>query len=77
MKNFNDLSFLGSGSLKSLDRIAPQAIKNNFNSYFFTISNTIKDFNYMLKLFGGNKDMIEIIKSFQKTIYNETKKTWT
>ncbi len=66
--------FLGSGSLKSLDRIAPQAIKNNFNSYFFTISNTIKDFNYVLKLFDGNKDMIKIIKSFQKPYIMEQTK---
>ena len=74
MKNFYDLSFFGSGSSKSLDRITPQAIKNNFNSYFFTISNTIKDFNYMLKLFDGNKDMIKIIKSFQKPYIMEQKK---
>ena len=29
-KNFYDLSSLGSGSSKSLDRIAPQAINNNY-----------------------------------------------
>jgi 3-hydroxyisobutyrate dehydrogenase-like beta-hydroxyacid dehydrogenase len=53
-KKFYDLSSLGSGSSKSLDRIAPQAIKNNYDSYFFTINNTIKDFKYMLKLFDGH-----------------------
>ena len=73
-KKFYDLSSLGSGSSKSLDRIAPQAIKNNYDSYFFTINNTIKDFKYMLKLFDGNKDMIKIIKSFLKPYIKEQKK---
>tara|TARA_B100001057_G_scaffold177570_1_gene178396 strand:- start:3587 stop:3949 length:363 start_codon:yes stop_codon:yes gene_type:complete len=73
-KHFYDLSSLGSGSSKSLDRIAPQAIKNNHDSYLFTISNTIKDMKYMLKLFDGNDDMINITKSFLKPYLMEQKK---
>ncbi len=74
-KNFYDLSSLGSGSSRSLDRIAPQAINNNYDSYLFTINNTIKDMRYMLKLFDGNNDMIKNYKVFSKTIYKGTKKS--
>ena len=73
-KNFYDLSSLGSGSSRSLDRIAPHAINNNYDSYLFTINNTIKDFQYMLRLFDGNNDMIKITNSFLKPYIKEQKK---
>ena len=73
-KNFYDLSSLGSGSSRSLDRIAPHAINNNYDSYLFTINNTIKDFRYMLRLFDGNNDMIKITNSFLKPYIKEQKK---
>ena len=73
-KSFYDLSSLGSGSSRSLDRIAPHAINNNYDSYLFTINNTIKDFQYMLRLFDGNNDMIKITNSFLKPYIREQKK---
>ncbi len=73
-KSFYDLSSLGSGSSRSLDRIAPHAINNNYDSYLFTINNTIKDFRYMLRLFDGNNDMIKITNSFLKPYIKEQKK---
>ncbi len=75
-KHFYDLSSLGSGSSKSLDRIAPQAINNNHDIYLFTIKNSIKDMRYMFKLSDVNDDMIKITKSFLNHIYRN-KKTWT
>ena len=56
-KKFYKLSSLGSGSSKSLDRIAPKALKKDYDSYLFTIENTIKDLNYMIKIFKEYKDI--------------------
>ncbi len=42
-EKFYNLTSLEAGSSKSLDRIAPKAIKEEYDSYAFTIDNTIKD----------------------------------
>ena len=51
MQSFYDLARQGSGHSMSLDRIAPKAIEQNFESYIFSISNTAKDFRYIHELF--------------------------
>jgi len=71
-EKFYNLTSLGSGSSKSLDRIAPKAIKEEYDSYAFTIDNTIKDLQYMLDLFKSDKRMCKIIKPILKT-YQEDK----
>ena len=75
-KKFYGLASLGSGSSKSLDRMAPKAIKDDYNSYAFTIDNAIKDFQYMLELFKNNKRLTDIIKPILKT-YKEDKEILT
>ena len=50
-QSFYDLARQGSGHSMSLDRIAPKAIEQNFESYIFSISNTAKDFRYIHELF--------------------------
>ncbi len=72
--DFYELSSLGSGSSKSFDRIAPKLINNNYDSYFFTIKNTIKDYKYMLKLFDDDNNIKKITKSFLETYLKEEKK---
>ena len=74
LKGFYELSSLGSGSSKAFDRITPKAIDNNYDSYFFTIKNTIKDYNYMLKLFDGENDIRKITETFYKIYLKEQKK---
>ena len=61
-KKFYHLSSLGAGSSKALDRIAQKAIKDDYDSYAFTIDNTIKDFLYMLELFERDERISKIIK---------------
>ncbi len=73
-KKFYQLSTLGSGSSKSFDRIAPKAWKNNYESYLFTIENTIKDFNYMLKIFKKHKDIKNITQNLLKFYVKDKKK---
>ena len=73
-KKFYKLSSLGSGSSKSLDRIAPKALKKNYDSYLFTIENTIKDLNYMIKIFKEYKDIKKITRTFLRFYIKDKKK---
>ena len=73
-KKFYKLSSLGSGSSKSFDRIAPKALKKNYDSYFFTIENTIKDLNYMIKIFKKYKDVKKITLTLLKFYVKDKKK---
>ena len=73
-KKFYKLSSLGSGSSKSLDRIAPNALKKNYDSYLFTIENTIKDLNYMIKIFKEYKDIKKITRTLLKFYVKDKKK---
>ena len=73
-KKFYKLSSLGSGSSKSLDRIAPKALKKNYDSYLFTIENTIKDLNYMIKIFKEYKDIKKLTRTLLKFYSNDKKK---
>jgi len=40
----------------SLDRIAPKAIEGNYDSYAFSIENTLKDLSYMRDIFDSEQD---------------------
>ena len=73
-KKFYKLSSLGSGSSKSLDRIAPKALKKDYDSYLFTIENTIKDLNYMIKIFKEYKDIKNITRTLLKFYVKDKKK---
>ena len=73
-KKFYKLSSLGSGSSKSLDRIAPKALKKDYDSYLFTIENTIKDLNYMIKIFKDYKDIKKITRNLLKFYVKDKKK---
>ena len=73
-KKFYKLSSLGSGSSKSFDRIAPKALKNDYDSYLFTIENTIKDLDYMLKIFKEHKDIKKITRTLLKFYVKDKKK---
>ena len=73
-KKFYKLSSLGSGSSKSFDRIAPKALKNDYDSYSFTIENTIKDLNYMIKIFKKYKDVKKITLTLLKFYVKDKKK---
>ena len=73
-KKFYKLSSLESGSSKSFDRIAPKALKNDYDSYLFTIENTIKDLNYMIKIFKEHKDIKNITRTLLKFYVKDKKK---
>ncbi len=73
-KKFYKLSSLGSGSSKSFDRIVPKALKNDYDSYLFTIENTIKDLNYMIRIFKGHKDIKKITQTLLKFYVKDKKK---
>ena len=73
-KKFYKLSSLGSGSSKSLDRIAPKALQKDYDSYLFTIENTIKDLNYMIKIFKEYKDIKKITRTLLKFYVKDKKK---
>ena len=73
-KKFYKLSSLGSGSSKAFDRIAPKALKNDYDSYLFTIENTIKDLNYMIKIFKEHKDIKNITRTLLKFYVKDKKK---
>ena len=55
-KKFYNLASLGSGQSMSLDRIAPKAIKGEFDSYAFSVKNTLKDLSYMGEIFDDEED---------------------
>ena len=55
-EKFYNLASRGSGHSMSLDRIAPKAIEGNYDSYAFSIENTLKDLSYMRDIFDSEQD---------------------
>ena len=55
-EKFYKLASRGSGQSMSLDRIAPKAIKGEYDSYAFTVKNTLKDLSYMGEIFDDEQD---------------------
>ena len=55
-EKFYKLASRGSGHSMSLDRIAPKAIKGEYDSYAFTVKNTLKDLSYMSEIFDDEQD---------------------
>jgi len=53
---FYNLASRGSGHSMSLDRIAPKAIKGDYDSYAFSIENTLKDLSYIRDIFDDEQD---------------------
>ena len=67
-EKFYNLAARGSGQSMSLDRIAPKAIKGEYESYAFTIKNTLKDLSYMSEIFDSEQDYAKITQLL-KDIY--------
>ena len=55
-EKFYNLTSRGSGHSISLDRIAPKAIEGNYDSYAFSIENTLKDLSYIRDIFDSEQD---------------------
>ena len=55
-KKFYNLACRGSGHSMSLDRIAPKAINGDYDSYVFSIANTLKDLSYIRDIFEAEQD---------------------
>ncbi len=55
-EKFYNLASRGSGQSMSFDRIAPKAIKGEYDSYTFTVKNTLKDLCYMRDIFDSEQD---------------------
>ena len=53
---FYKLASQGSGRSMSLDRIAPKAIKGDYDGYVFTIANALKDLSYIRDIFDTQQD---------------------
>ena len=55
-EKFYKLASQGSGHSMSLDRIAPKAINGEYDSYVFSIANTLKDLSYIRDIFEAEQD---------------------
>ena len=55
-EKFYNLASRGSGQSISLERIAPKAIKGKYDSYAFSVKNTLKDLSYVGEIFDDEKD---------------------
>ena len=53
---FYEIAKRGSGNSMSLERIAPNATQGNYDGYVFSISNTVKDLQYITNLLKGHGD---------------------
>ncbi len=73
-EKFYKLASRGSGQSMSLDRIAPKAIKGEYDSYAFSVKNTLKDLSYMGEIFDEEQDYGKITKLL-KDIYRSSTNT--
>ena len=65
-EKFYNLASRGSGQSMSLDRIAPKAIKGDYDSYAFSIKNALKDLSCMGEIFDNKKDYGKITQLLTK-----------
>jgi 3-hydroxyisobutyrate dehydrogenase-like beta-hydroxyacid dehydrogenase len=63
-EKFYKLACRGSGHSMSLDRIAPKAIDGEYDSYVFSIANTLKDLSYIRDIFEAEQDYGKIAQLF-------------
>ena len=70
-EKFYKLASKGSGNSMSLERIAPKAINGDFDSYLFSIDNTLKDLFYIHEFFETGKDYGKIAQLLLE-IYQES-----
>ena len=55
-EKFYKLASQVSGHSMSLDRIVPKAINGEYDSYVFSIANTLKDLSYIRDIFEAKQD---------------------
>ena len=72
-EKFYKLASKGSGHSMSLDRIAPKAIAGTHDGYVFTITNTLKDMEYIKLLLKDQPDAAAITEVFLKIYKNAEK----
>jgi 3-hydroxyisobutyrate dehydrogenase-like beta-hydroxyacid dehydrogenase len=63
-EKFYKLACRGSGHSMSLDRIAPKAINGEYDSYVFSIANTVKDLSYIRDIFDAEQDYGKMAQLF-------------
>ena len=70
LKNFFDVSKLGSANSTALNRIFDKLLRDDYTGFMFTASNTLKDLTYISDLLKG-MDNAEKLSNLSKSFYKK------